>query len=168
MIRKYNGTNLRIPGVGTSSALTSSDVDTILNSVAISSNTFIVGDCIKIRSIFTRTTTQTSTYDIKLHWSPVLSLSSATQLAVYSSLSGDSSPSLYRTMTFKSNGQAYIYSTGTSAVNDIGIGQSGASGTTLSGINITSNGYIITSARLTSPISRLEDLIRNYYLTIEV
>lgn len=166
MIRKYNGINLRIPGSGQDSGFDpTSGVDTILNSVSITPNTFIVGDCIKIRTTYSKPNSFSTTYDIRLHWSPNGTLTGATQLALYSSISTDTSPSLYRTMTFKTSNQAFIYSTGTTSVEDIG---TGISGTTLSGIDITSTGYIIASAKRTSGASRSYDLITTNYLSTEV
>jgi hypothetical protein len=68
-------------------------------------------------------------------------------------------------MTFKPGNQAFIYSTGTTAVEDIGLG---GFGETLSGIDITSTGYIIASAKRTSAGSRSYDDLTSMYLTIEV
>lgn len=166
MIRKYNGINLRIPGSGQDSGFDpTSGAITIMGSVNITANTFIVGDCIKIRTTFSKPNSFSTTYDIRLHWSPNGALSGATQLALFSSISTDISPSLYRTMTFKTSNQAFIYSTGATSVEDIG---PGISGTTLSGIDITSTGYIIASAQRTSGASRSYDLITMNYLSTEV
>jgi hypothetical protein len=169
MIRKYNGTNLRISGsVGDSIPVPTLTTDIILQTAVINPNTFVVGDCIKIRTIYSKTNNFSTTWDLRLHWSPNGTLTGSTQLALYSSITTDTSPSIYRTMTFKPSNQAFIYSTGTSAVEDVGIGAAGASGTTLTGIDITSTGYIIASAQRTSGSARSYDTLTSMYLTIEV
>ena len=166
MIRKYNGINLRISGsVGEILPDPSLPGDIILQTAVINPNTFIVGDCIKIRTIYSKTNFFSTTWDLKLHWSPNGTLTGSTQLALYSSIATDISPSIYRTMTFKPGNQAFIYSTGTTAVEDIGLG---GFGETLSGIDITSTGYIIASAKRTSAGSRSYDDLTSMYLTIEV
>lgn len=166
MIRKYNGINLRISGsVGEILPDPSLPGDIILQTAVINPNTFVVGDCIKIRTIYAKTNIFSTTWDLRLHWSPNGTLTGSTQLALYSSITTDTSPSIYRTMTFKPGNQAFIYSTGTTSVGDIGLG---VGGTTLSGIDITSTGYIIASAKRTSAGSRSYDDLTSLYLTIEV
>ena len=52
MIRKYNGINLRISGdVGEILPSPTLPGDIILKTAVINPNTFVVGDCIKIRTI---------------------------------------------------------------------------------------------------------------------
>ena len=166
MIRKYNGINLRISGdVGDTIPNPTLTTDLILKTAVINPNTFVVGDCIKIRTIYSKTNNFSTTWDLRLHWSPNGTLTGSTQLAIYSSIATDLSPSIYRTMTFKPGNQAFIYSTGATAIEDIGVG---ISGTTLSGIDISSTGYIIASAKRTSAGSRFYDDLTSMYLTIEV
>ena len=166
MIRKYNEINLRISGdVGEILPNPTLPGDIILKTAVINPNTFVVGDCIKIRTTYAKTNNFSTTWDLRLHWSPNGTLTGSTQLALYSSITTDTSPSLYRTMTFKPGNQAFIYSTGTTSVEDIGLG---GFGETLSGIDITSTGYIIASAKRTSAGSRFYDDLTSMYLTIEV
>jgi hypothetical protein len=169
MIRKFNGINLRVPGTGNPSTATSSAVDSIAQSVLIPANTFVVGDCIRIRAAFSKTATVSTAFDVKLFWNTTNSVTGATQLAIYNSLSSDTSISLYRTMTFKSGNQAFLYSTGTSIVEDTGLSGTVVSGVTLSNINITTDGYIMSSVqRRVASGGRTEDTIRGFYLTVEV
>lgn len=166
MIRKYNGINLRISGsVGEILPDPTVTRDVALKLALINPNTFVVGDCIKIRTTYAKTNNFSTTWDLRLHWSPNGTLTGSTQLALYSSITTDTSPSIYRTMTFKPGNQAFIYSTGTTAVEDIGLG---VFGETLSGIDITSTGYIIASAQRTSGSARSYDDLTSMYLTIEV
>ena len=166
MIRKWNNIDLRIPGIGSTSISGSSLTDTVLSSVLIPGNTFEVGDNIKVRAVYAKGIANSTNYTIRLHWNTNAHLTGATQLAQYNLIgSGDTSPSLYRTMTFKNSNQAIIISTGVSTTDDIIVGSLSAD--TLSNINISSTGYILASAQRTT-ISRTNDSITCYYLSIEV
>jgi hypothetical protein len=166
MIRHFNRVELRIPGVGSTSTATTSTSDFILSSKQIAADTFKIGDNIKVRAIYSKGIVNSTPYTIRLHWNQELHLTGATQLAQYDVIgSGDTSPSLYRNITFKSSNQVKVFSTGSSFTSDVVIGAYTA--TTLSNIDISSNGFIMASAQRTN-ISRINDTISCLYLSVEV
>ena len=166
MIRKWNNINLRIPGIGSTPTAISSATDTVLASQRIPPNTFVVGDNIKMRAIFSKGIANSTDYTIRLHWNTNPNLIGAVQLAQYDVVgSGDTSPSLYRNMTFKIFNTAVTVLTGTSLASDTVVGSYSAQ--SITSIFIGSEAWILASAQRTS-IARTNDTITCYYLSIEV
>lgn len=166
MIRKWNSENLRTPGIGSTPSVVSSITDTLLASQQIPAGTFVVGDNIRIRAMYSKGIANSTDYTIRLHWNTAPNLVGAIQLAQYNVIgSSDTSPSLYRNMTFKIFNTAIMILTGTSLTDDITIGSHSAD--TISNIFIGSGAYILASAQRTS-IQRTFDSITCYYLSIEV
>jgi len=160
MIRKVNGQNLRIPGIGSDSAPTSSAGITILQSMYIPANTLMVEECYVLRTLFVKVGTS-GVFTLRIYWNSSANLTGAILVQTYSVSAGLTGIPLYRHLVVKGSSSTLVLNpTGGSRID---IGDINDTTSDLS-ITTTTNGYFIATAQRVSGA----DSVYNSYITLEV
>ena len=167
MIRNFN-TNIDTSFFNPASDTTgfTSTAETIVRSISFNPGDIMSGYTFTITAGFKKGVTNGSTYQIKLYYNTGVTLTSALQLATVTTASGDSTPTLIRTM--KAYGDPTFidsFQPTASSYDDWGDSTSSLDTTVLNNSIETDGGYFLLTAKRTSSGS---DGLINSYLVIDV